>query len=129
MEAIIASNNFEQVVTNLKNLIQTSLEDGKAQDVVTIDLEGKTDIADCMIVASGTSNRHASSLAEKLVEQIKEVDPNYSPAVEGLSEGSWVLVDTGDVIVHIFKPEERNIYNLEKMWSVPLPNSETATTA
>jgi ribosome-associated protein len=76
-----------------------------------------------MVVASGTSTKHSSFLAEKLIQQIKELDPMGVSCVEGLSDGNWVLVDTGDIIVHIFKPELREIYNLEKMWSVRMPEA------
>ena len=107
-------------MSDIKSLVQESLEDGKAQNVVTINLEGKTDIADYMIIASGTSDRHTSFLAQNLVKKVKE-KLNYSHvSVEGASEGNWVLVDIGDIIVHIFKPEVREIYNLEKMWALPL---------
>jgi ribosome-associated protein len=104
----------------LRGFIETSLEDGKAENVVTINLNGKTDIADYMIIASGTSSKHASFLAENLVQKIRKVEPHAISAIEGMVEGNWVLVDTGDIIVHIFKPEIREVYNLEKMWSVPL---------
>jgi ribosome-associated protein len=96
------------------------LEDGKAQNVVTIDLMGKTDIADYMIIASGTSDRHTSSLAQTLAKNIKEKLHYPNVSIEGASEGNWVLVDIGDVIVHIFKQEYRDMYNLEKMWALPL---------
>lgn len=96
------------------------MEDGKAQDVVTISLKGKTDIADYMIIASGTSDRHTSSLAQNLVKNLKEKLHYNHVSVEGIAEGNWVLVDIGDVIVHIFKPEFREMYNLEKMWALPL---------
>lgn len=96
------------------------MEDGKASNVVTINLQGKTDIADYMVIASGTSDRHTSSLAHNLVQDIKErLGLNYV-YVEGISEGNWVLVDVGNVIVHIFKPEYREMYNLEKMWALPI---------
>lgn len=107
----------------MKSVIQSSLEDGKAQDVVTIDLHGKTDIADCMIIATGTSAKHASVLADKLIKKIKDVDPYAISSTEGLTEGNWVIVDTGDVIIHIFKAEYREIYNLEKMWAVTMPEA------
>lgn len=96
------------------------MENGKANNVVTIDLEGKTDIADYMVIASGTSDRHTSSLAQNLVKNIKEVLGYNHVYVEGISEGNWVLVDVGNVIVHIFKPEYREMYNLEKMWALPI---------
>ncbi len=126
MEDEITKENITQVITDLKSLIQNSLEDGKAEDVVVIDLHGKTDIADYMIIASGTSNRHTSFLAEKLSQNIRAVDPTAVSSVEGVADGNWVLVDTGDIIVHIFRPEYREMYNLEKMWAVKLPEAEMA---
>lgn len=77
-----------------------------------------------MVIATGTSNKHTSVLAEKIIQRIREVEPQGVFAVEGMSDGNWVLVDAGDVIVHIFKPEVRSVYNLEKMWSVPAPETE-----
>jgi ribosome-associated protein len=116
----ITNQHIEEVISDLRNLVQTSLEDGKAYNVVTIDLGGKTDIADYMVIASGTSNRHTSSLAQNLVKNIKETLGYNHVYVEGISEGNWVLVDVGNVVVHIFKPEYREMYNLEKMWSLPI---------
>jgi ribosome silencing factor RsfS/YbeB/iojap len=98
-----------------------SLEDGKAEDIVTIDLAGKTTIADYMVVASGRSARQVSSLTDHLEQAIPG-----RVAVEGKSQGDWVLIDAGDVIVHIFRPEIRAYYNLEKMWGSDLPDIETA---
>jgi ribosome-associated protein len=88
----------------------------KAEDIVTIDLTGKSSIADTMVVASGRSNRHVASIAEQV---IKDVEKAGVPRVrvEGLRQGDWVLIDAGDVIVHVFRPEVRTHYNLEKMWS------------
>lgn len=77
-----------------------------------------------MIVASGTSSKHSSFLAEKLIQSIKKFDSTGVSCVEGVNEGNWVLVDAGDIIVHIFKPEIRQLYNLEKMWSVCMPDTE-----
>jgi ribosome-associated protein len=116
----ITTQHIEKVISDIKGLVQASLEDGKAQDVVTIDLEGKTDIADYMIIASGTSDRHASFLAQSLAKNIKEKLNYPYVSIEGASEGNWVLVDIGGVIVHIFKPGYREMYNLEKMWALPL---------
>jgi nicotinate (nicotinamide) nucleotide adenylyltransferase/ribosome silencing factor RsfS/YbeB/iojap len=98
-----------------------SLEDGKAEDIVTIDLAGKTTFADYMVVASGRSARQVVSLTEHL-----EKDLAGHVAVEGKSQGDWVLIDAGDVVVHIFRPEIRAYYNLEKMWGAGLPEAETA---
>ena len=98
-----------------------SLEDGKAEDIVTIDLAGKTTFADYMVVASGRSARQVISLTEHL-----ERDLPGRVAVEGKSQGDWVLIDAGDVIVHIFRPEIRAYYNLEKMWGAGLPEADVA---
>jgi nicotinate (nicotinamide) nucleotide adenylyltransferase/ribosome silencing factor RsfS/YbeB/iojap len=98
-----------------------SLEDGKAEDIVTIDLAGKTTIADYMVIASGRSARQVISLTDHLEQAI----PGRI-AVEGKSQGDWVLIDAGDVIVHIFRPDIRAYYNLEKMWGSDLPDAEAA---
>jgi ribosome-associated protein len=88
----------------------------KAEDILTIDLTGKTSIADAMVVATGRSNRHVASIAEHVVKDIEKAGvPRVR--VEGLRQGDWVLIDAGDVIVHVFRPEVRAHYNLEKMWS------------
>lgn len=100
-------------------IIQKTLEDGKAEDVVTIDLRGKTSIANQMVVASGTSQRHVASLAEKVQENLKAA--GYKTTIEGEDKADWVLIDAFDVIVHIFKPEVREFYSLEKMWSAVKP--------
>jgi len=99
-----------------------SLEDGKAEDIVTIDLAGKTTIADYMVVASGRSGRQVVALTDHL----EQILPGRI-ATEGKSQGDWVLIDAGDVIVHLFRPETRSYYNLEKMWGSALPDSETET--
>ena len=102
--------------TQILEIIKKSLDDGKADDVVVIDLEGKSSIANYMVVASGTSNRHVASLAENLHLKFKE---NGFPSMsEGEEKADWVLIDAYDVIVHIFKPEVRAFYSLEKMWSM-----------
>ena len=104
----------------MQRIAVSSLEDDKAEDITVIDLAGKTSISDYMIIASGRSNRHVAALAEHLVERLKK--RGLVPlSVEGLAQADWVLIDAGDVIVHIFRPEVRSFYNLEKMWSVPLP--------
>ncbi len=95
--------------------ILTSLDEDKAEDVVQIDLRGKTSIGDYMVICSGRSSRQVVALAEKLVERLKH-EFGRSAKVEGKDSGDWVLVDTGDVIVHIFRPEVREFYQLEKMW-------------
>jgi ribosome-associated protein len=94
------------------------LDDRKADDVVVVDLAGKSSIADYMIVATGQSSRHVTALAENLLQAIKgEGLIGITP--EGIRQGDWVLIDAGDVIIHLFRPEVRDFYNLEKMWGVP----------
>lgn len=107
---------------NLEKLIVSALSDRKAEHLVSIDLTGKSDIADRMVVASGTSARHVSSLSDAVVDALKEAGYEHIP-VEGKEACEWVLVDAGDIIVHLFKPEARQHYNLEKMWSVSLPKA------
>jgi ribosome-associated protein len=104
---------------SLLELIEKTLDDGLAEDVVVIDLKGKSSIADYMVIASGRSARQVVSLAERLREAID--DGRKRPSVEGLPQGDWVLVDAGDIIVQLFRPEVRSYYNLEKMWGATLP--------
>jgi ribosome-associated protein len=97
-------------------LILDRLEDMKAEDTITIDLTGKSSIADCMVVTSGRSNRHVGSIADRVVECLKKAGcPDAR--VEGMPQCDWVLIDAGDVIVHVFRPEVRAFYDLEKMWA------------
>lgn len=95
-----------------------SLDDDKAEDVVQIDLRGKSEMGDFMVIASGRSSRQVSSIAEKLTDRLKQTFGILSK-VEGKTTGDWVLIDTGDVIVHVFRPEVREFYQLEKMWLNP----------
>jgi ribosome-associated protein len=99
----------------LLQLVLLALDDGKGRDIKTIDVRGKTNIADFMVIASGTSERHVKSLAGHVVEEAKK---NEAPpiGVEGENVGEWVLVDLGDVIVHVMKPQTREFYQLEKFW-------------
>ena len=99
-------------------LVKTSLDDDQAENVVVIELASKSAMADYMVVASGRSSRQVISMADKLRERIKQNGPKDVP-VEGMTRGDWVLVDAGDVIVHLFRPEVRAFYNLEKMWGGP----------
>ncbi len=94
-----------------------SLDDSKAEDVVAINLMGRSALADHMVIASGRSHRHVSAVADHLLRDLKEGGFGQAK-VEGLENGDWVLIDTGDIIVHIFRPEVRSFYNIEKMWSV-----------
>ena len=95
--------------------ILSSLDDDKAEDVVQIDLRGRSSMGDYMVIASGRSTRQVSAMAEKLAQRVKD-EFGFSPKIEGKDAGDWVLIDTGDVIVHIFRPEVREFYQLEKMW-------------
>ncbi len=95
--------------------ILASLDDDKAEDVVTIDLRGRSDMADYMVVCSGRSSRQVAAISEKLVDRLKQ-EARRSAKIEGKETGDWVLIDTGDVIVHVFRPEVRDFYQLEKMW-------------
>ena len=97
--------------------------------VVVIDLRGKTAIADYMIVATGRSQRHVTTLADHLVERIKKAGHRRSVPVEGKARSDWVLVDAGDVIVHLFRPEVRDFYNLEKMWGAAQPSTDPDSAA
>lgn len=98
----------------LEKILQ-SLDDDKAEDVVSIDLRGRSSVADHMVICSGRSSRQVGAIAEKLIDRIKE-SFGRTCKIEGKDQGDWVLIDTGDVIVHVFRPEVRDFYQLEKMW-------------
>ncbi len=100
---------------DLLKLVLGSLEDDQAQEIVTIPLDGKSSIADHMVVASGRSTRQVGAIATKLAERLKAAGEG-SPRIEGLPAADWVLIDAGDVVVHLFRPEVRSFYNLERMW-------------
>lgn len=102
------------------NLILARLDDMKAEETVTIDLRGKSSFSDYMIVTSGRANRHVGAIAENVAKGLKE-NGIAAPHVEGLPNCDWVLIDSGDVIVHVFRPEVREFYNLEKMWTSDKP--------
>jgi ribosome-associated protein len=106
--------------------VETSLDDDKAQDVVVIDLAGKTDIADFLVIASGTSQRHIGAMTEHIQAKLK-ANGLKGVAVEGMTQCDWVLIDAGDVVVHLFRPEVRAFYSLEKMWGGPVPDTQTGT--
>ena len=103
-----------------------ALEDDKAEDITVIDLAGKTSFADAMVVASGRSGRHVASIADKLQRRLKETGMK-NITVEGLTQADWVLVDCGDVLVHVFRPEVREFYDLEKMWGAERPQAAHAS--
>ena len=110
-------------VIEIKNNIEKILDSNKAQNITTIDLKNKSYIADYMIIASGTSSRHLQSLSEILVSELKKLGLNNC-RMEGKDSSDWKLVDAYDVIVHIFNPEKREFYNLEKMWSEEIPKEK-----
>ena len=116
-----AENEMPQVAkrdlggAELLELIIQSLESDKAEDIVQIDLRGRSSIGDYMVVASGRSTRQVAAMSEKLVDKIKQTTGRTSK-IEGKDTGDWVLIDTGDVVVHVFRPEVREFYQLEKMW-------------
>ena len=109
---------------DLLQLVRSSLEDDKAIDPVSIDLTGKTSIADTMVVASGSSQRHIATMAEHLLERLKAAGLKGLSA-EGTGQSDWILIDAGDVIVHLFKGELRQFYDLEKLWGAALPEAPT----
>src|SRR5690606_30907963 len=108
------------IAENLVRSVLTALDDAKAEDVVSIDLAGKTSIADAMLIATGRSNTHVGAIADRVLKACKEAGV-AAPRVEGLPHCDWVLIDAGDVIVHVFRPEVRAFYNLEKMWGGDRP--------
>ena len=103
----------------LRAAVIASLEDDKAEDIVQIDLRGRSDMADWMVIASGRSTRQVAAISEKLADRLKQ-EHGVLARTEGKETGDWVLIDAGDVIVHVFRPEVREFYQLEKMW---LPGS------
>ncbi len=109
-----ATKRAGEASQKLLNVVLKSLDGDKAENIVAIDLTGKTPMADFMVVASGRSNRHVSAIAEHLTEELKK--HGIKGRAEGLPQGDWVLVDAMDIIVHVFRPEVRAFYNLEKMW-------------
>jgi len=110
----------KQYADKWKDLIVTTLEDAKAQDIAVLDLEGKSCIADYMIIASGTSQRHVHTLADRISDKLKQAE-RYYITPEGIENCEWVVGDAGDIVVHIFRPDAREMYNLEKMCSSVMP--------
>ena len=110
-------------ISDLKEIVINTLDLNKAQDIVTIDLKDKSSMADYMIIASGTSSRHIQSLSEQVLEKLKNNGVKDSK-IEGKESGEWKLVDGVDLIVHIFHPEKRKFYELEKMWSELIPKEK-----
>ena len=110
-------------ISEIKNKIEIILDDNKAKNIVSIDLKKKSYIADYMIIASGTSSRHLQSLSEHLVSELKKIGI-YNCRIEGRESNDWKLVDAIDIIVHLFHPEKREFYDLEKMWSEQIPKEK-----
>ena len=104
--------------------VLASLEDSKAENIVSIDIQGKSSLGDYMVIASGRSHRHVSAVADHLLKALKDAGLGMA-RVEGLASADWVLIDSGDIIVHVFRPEVREFYNLEKMWQAPDLEEET----
>ena len=111
-------------ISEIKNQIEKILDSNKAKNIVSINLKKKSYIADYMIIASGTSSRHLQSLSENLLSELKKIGI-YNCRMEGRDSNDWKLVDAIDIIIHIFHPEKREFYDLEKMWSEPIPKEKT----
>ena len=117
--------SVEQGIRSLEEVVLAKLDDDQAQDVVSIDLRGKSPVADAMIIASGRSHRHVGAIADHLLRALKDAGCGRA-RVEGLPHCDWVLIDAGDIIIHLFRPEVRSFYNIEKIWSVEPPARVTA---
>lgn len=115
----------EAIVAQL-DLVKSSLDDDKAENVLVLDVAGRSSIADFIVIASGRSQRQVGAIADHLVERLQKNGRLRGLKVEGTPQNDWVLVDTGDIIVHVFRPEVRDFYRLERMWSPELEDGETA---
>ena len=114
---IVSANSVLDKKTVI-DVVLASLDDGKAEEIITIDIQGKSALADYLVIASGRSTRHVAAIADQILTALKEAGYRNNK-VEGLPMADWVLVDADDVIVHIFRPEVRSFYNIEKMWQIP----------
>ena len=110
-------------ISDLKQIVINTLDINKAKDIISIDLKDKSSMADYMIIASGTSSRHIQSLSEQVFEKFKKNGVNNCK-IEGRDSNDWKLVDANDIIIHIFHPEKREFYDLEKMWSEEIPKEK-----
>jgi ribosome-associated protein len=119
-----AGISVNDAVSRAIKTVLASLEDSKAENIVSIDIQGKSSLGDYMVVASGRSHRHVAAVADHLLTALKDAGLGMA-RVEGLSGADWVLIDSGDIIVHVFRPEVREFYNLEKMWQAPDLEEET----
>ena len=114
--SVVSAMGEGDAVDDLYALVMQQLDDDQAQEIVAIPLDGKSSVADHMVVASGRSTRQVAAMAQKLAEKVKQA--GFGPVrIEGLPQADWVLIDCGDVVVHLFRPEVRSFYNLERMWS------------
>jgi ribosome-associated protein len=113
-----AAKTVDGLVKATLETVIASLEDSKAEALVTIDIQGKSALGDHMVIATGRSQRHVGAIADHLLRDLKDKGLG-SPRVEGLPNCDWVLIDTGDIIIHLFRPEVREFYGIEKMWQVP----------
>ena len=116
--------SVDDAVSRAIKTVLASLEDSKAENIVSIDIQGKSSLGDYMVVASGRSHRHVGAVADHLLKAIKDAGLGQA-RVEGLAGADWVLIDSGDVIVHVFRPEIREFYNIEKLWQAPDLEEET----
>ena len=114
----------DEAAARALHLVLNSLEDSKAEDIVTINIAGKSALGDYMVVVSGRSSRHVMAIADHLMTDLKD-EGHGNARVEGLETGDWVLIDSGDIIIHVFRPEIREFYNIEKMWAAPDMDEET----
>ena len=114
---ILKERSLDLTPEDLLDTVVRSLDGDKADDIVTINLAGKSSLADYIVVVSGNSNRHVGAMAAKLLQRLKDAGVNFA-TVEGMPQNDWALIDAGDVIVHIFKPETRQFYDIEGMWGV-----------
>jgi ribosome-associated protein len=117
--------SYRGASTDLLGQLLESLDDAKAENVVAIDLDGKSSIGDHLVIASGRSHRQVGAIADRVLRRLKDLGRGRA-RVEGLRQCDWVLIDTGDVIIHIFRPEVREFYNLEKMWGADRPAERLA---
>lgn len=123
MPSPVGISRNDELSRSIKTVL-ASLEDSKAENIVSIDIQGKSSLGDYMVVASGRSHRHVAAVADHLIKTLKDAGLGTA-RVEGLASADWVLVDAGDIIVHVFRPEVREFYNIEKMWQAPDLEEET----
>lgn len=119
----MAEDKDSTLIATMLEAVKQSLEDDKAEQVVVIDLEGKTSIADHMVIASGRSTRQVGAMAQHLAEKLKELGAK-AVSIEGMPRADWVLIDARDIVIHLFRPDVRGFYRLEKMWGGEVPSDQ-----